>query len=66
MKTTIIIQNETAHIVLTPETELDKKTVQFIPKTGCEATVEALSFSENQNGVMKEISRQNSIVIKLK
>jgi len=66
MKLTIVIQGEGANIVLTPESDLDKKAIQLMPAGTSEAFVEPIAFTENKNGILRDTSAVNSLVIKIK
>lgn len=66
MKVTLLVQEDCAQLVLTPESSYDKKVINLIPTQGISATISAISFSENKDGVLKDTANLNSLCINLK
>jgi hypothetical protein len=66
MKVTVLIQAESSQMIMTPESDYDKKIIGLFPTQGTEVNIAAISFSENKDGILKDTANVNSLCINLK
>lgn len=66
MKTHFLICDGVVQIILTPESQIETMAVQCIPKGEVrEACVSTINFSESSSGILRDVSKVNSLIIKL-
>ena len=67
MKVSLLITGEKSQFVLTPETSLEKTLISCIKEGEVkEAFVSQISFSDNANGILRDVAQEKSLIISIK